>query len=172
MPPKSRSKQPAPAQKRKRRDDPASEDEGYCSSSAEDDVQALDSDNLDDDDADAGKRRKKVGAVRKKQAGPTKPTKRRKKAESDGGESDLELKEGQEVVGKIVRAPKTGQGGSATLRGSTHLSQRFLCPVPPGRISQNTFNFLNQLRQPECNDREWLVPILVRFPSPRSQINN
>jgi hypothetical protein len=29
--------------------------------------------------------------------------------------------------------------------------------VPPGQISQNTFNFLNDLKDPECNDREWWV---------------
>ena len=103
MPPKSRTKQPAVARKRKRRDEPVSEDD----SSAEDDVQALDSDNLDSDDADKGK---KEGATRGKKVSPIKSRKRRKERGSDGEESDLELKEGQEVVGKIVRAPKTGQG--------------------------------------------------------------
>ena len=27
--------------------------------------------------------------------------------------------------------------------------------VPPGQISKNTLNFLTQLKDPECNDREW-----------------
>jgi len=27
--------------------------------------------------------------------------------------------------------------------------------VPPGQVSQNTFNFLSQLKNPECNDRDW-----------------
>ncbi|KAH9974159.1 hypothetical protein BGW80DRAFT_206040 [Lactifluus volemus] len=36
----------------------------------------------------------------------------------------------------VVQAPKTGR-------------------VPPGQISQNTFDFLLQLKSPECNDREW-----------------
>jgi uncharacterized protein (DUF2461 family) len=27
--------------------------------------------------------------------------------------------------------------------------------VPPGRISQNTLNFLKNLQIPERNDREW-----------------
>lgn len=34
--------------------------------------------------------------------------------ESGEDENDLELKEGQEVVGKIVQAPKTGQGEPGT----------------------------------------------------------
>jgi hypothetical protein len=106
MPPKSRTKQTAAAQKRKRRDEPASEDDNYNNSSAEDDVQALDSDNLDE--ADTAKRGRKTGTKRRKKASLSKP---RKRAGSGGETSDLELKEGQEVVGKIVRAPKTGQGG-------------------------------------------------------------
>lgn len=110
MPPRSRSKQTAAAQKKRRRDEPVSEDEGYHGSSAEDDDRALDSDNLDDDDVDTEKQRKKVGEKRKKKASPAKPVKRSKKAGLDEEESDLELKEGQEIVGKVVRAPKTGQG--------------------------------------------------------------
>lgn len=27
--------------------------------------------------------------------------------------------------------------------------------VPPGRVSQNTFDFLSQLLKPEYNDRDW-----------------
>ncbi|KAF9652261.1 hypothetical protein BDM02DRAFT_2901205 [Thelephora ganbajun] len=137
MPPKSKShpKRTATAKRGKRRDEPESEGEGYSTSAAEDDVQALDSDNLDDD-AEMAKQEKKKGVKRKKDPSPIKRRKRRKKAGSEEEESDLELKEGQVVVGKIVRAPKTGQ-------------------VPPGQISQNTFDFLNQLKEPECNDREW-----------------
>lgn len=29
------------------------------------------------------------------------------------------------------------------------------CAVPPGRISRNTFKFLNNMQYPERNDREW-----------------
>jgi len=157
MPPKSRTKQPAAAQKRKRRDEPVSEDDGYNSSTAEDDDQALDSDNLDDDDDDG-----KKGEVkrRRKKASPAKSRKRRKGG-SDEEESDLELKEGQEVVGKIVRAPKTGQGEPEFARIIINPPRSFPSTVPPGQISQNTFNFLIQLGRPECNDREWLVPILA-----------
>ncbi|KAL4073996.1 hypothetical protein J3A83DRAFT_4232830 [Scleroderma citrinum] len=50
--------------------------------------------------------------------------------------SDIDLKEGQEVVGKVVQAPKTGW-------------------APKGQISQHTLDFLNELRNPDCNDRAW-----------------
>jgi hypothetical protein len=157
MPPRSRSKQKSAAQKRKRRDEPESEGENSDTNFSGDDVQALDSDNLDDDDADTAKRGKKAGAKRKKDSSSKKPKKRRKEAASDEEESDLELKEGQEVVGKIVRAPKTGQGGLRTFQRRIQLDLSSLL-VPPGQISQNTFDFLNKLKEPECNDREWLVP--------------
>jgi hypothetical protein len=32
--------------------------------------------------------------------------------------------------------------------------------VPPGKISQNTLDFLKQLAKPECNDREWWASFL------------
>lgn len=116
MPPKSRSKQTTTAQKRKRRDETESEDDGYSANFTGDDIQALDSDDLDDEVADTAKRRRKVGTKRKKNPSPTKSRKRRKKAASEEEESDLELKEGQEVVGKIVHAPKTGLGGLQAFR--------------------------------------------------------
>jgi len=46
------------------------------------------------------------------------------------------LNEGQEIVGVVVQAPETGQ-------------------VPPGQISQNMLDFLTNLKNPACNDREW-----------------
>lgn len=111
MAPRPRSKRPTAQQKGRRRDGSKSEDEGFNTSPSED-VEALDSDNLDDDDAGTAKRRKNAQAKRKKNPSPAKPKKRRKKAASEEEqESELELKQGQEVVGKIVRAPKTGQGG-------------------------------------------------------------
>lgn len=150
MAPKSRSKQKTVAQKRKRRD------EGSDTNVSEDDVQALDSDNLDDDDDDADT----AGAKRKKRPSAARPRKRRREAASEEEESDLELKEGQEVVGKIVRAPKTGQGELRTFQHRAR-PHPFFSLVPPGQISRNTFNFLTQLSEPECNDREWLVSVIV-----------
>ncbi|KAG1752321.1 uncharacterized protein EDB91DRAFT_1101905 [Suillus paluster] len=58
------------------------------------------------------------------------------KDEEDAYGSDIDLKEGQQVVGRVVQAPKTGW-------------------VPPGQISQNTLDFLAHLKDPACNDREW-----------------
>ncbi|KAK0226471.1 hypothetical protein IW262DRAFT_1362217 [Armillaria fumosa] len=88
------------------------------------DEEEFNSDALDDDDDDKPKKKKKS------------PKKKRKVASDEDEESDLELEEGQQVVGVVIDAPKTGQ-------------------VPPGQVSQNTLDFLAQLQKPECNDREW-----------------
>jgi len=95
-----------------------------------------DSDALDED-SDFGERNGKAKKVR---ATPKKRTESPRKKKKLAAESDVEfvgeLKEGQEVVGVVVQAPKTGR-------------------VPPGQISQNTLNFLKKLKDPACNDREW-----------------
>ncbi|RXW21897.1 hypothetical protein EST38_g3980 [Candolleomyces aberdarensis] len=100
-----------------------------------------DSDDLDEDsNGDATAKKPSTGrGKRKAKASPTKkrsPRKKQKASEDEFDASDVELKEGQEVVGTVVKAPTTGL-------------------VPPGRISQNTMNFLNHLKDPACNDREW-----------------
>ncbi|TFK21201.1 hypothetical protein FA15DRAFT_672761 [Coprinopsis marcescibilis] len=92
-------------------------------------------------------------AKKKQKASTRKGTKRGAKGqdphdedEDEEGEGDTEdrdavedaLKDGQEIVGVVVQAPKTGR-------------------VPPGQISQNTMDFLNRLKDPACNDREWCV---------------
>ncbi|KAI0071888.1 hypothetical protein K474DRAFT_1701327 [Panus rudis PR-1116 ss-1] len=120
----------------------------------EDDEESLHSDALDEDDEDvqASRKRKRApaasssnspamksrtsGSPTKKQKTTPKKRKSKKGAEADDDEFDLDLDEGQEIVGRVVQAPKTGR-------------------VPPGQISQNTFDFLAQLKKPECNDREW-----------------
>ncbi|KAK0486348.1 hypothetical protein IW261DRAFT_1664425 [Armillaria novae-zelandiae] len=89
----------------------------------ESDEEEFNSDALDDDEDNKPKKKKKT------------PKKKRKVASDDEG-SDLELEEGQQVVGVVIDAPKTGQ-------------------VPPGQVSQNTLDFLAQLQKSECNDREW-----------------
>lgn len=114
-----------------------------------DDVKSLNSDALDDDDEfdDASGRKRKRGSTAtsptKKKAKPTPrksaSTRKKRQPRKDGEEEEeLELAEGQEVVGRVVQAPKSGR-------------------VPPGRISQNTFDFFAELKKPECNDREWYV---------------
>ncbi|KAF8480270.1 hypothetical protein DFH94DRAFT_830903 [Russula ochroleuca] len=108
----------------------------------EDDVKSLHSDALDDDsDLETKKlagKRKRASHVKTPRAKGSSPRKRRKNAvnyEDEEGE-DYDLKEGQQVVGRVVQAPTTGR-------------------VPPGQISQNSLDFLLQLANPECNDREW-----------------
>ncbi|KAI0725484.1 hypothetical protein C8Q72DRAFT_852371 [Fomitopsis betulina] len=106
----------------------------------DDDESSLDSDALDeDDDVGAPRKRKRVS----EKATPKKPTpkkkqkqKQKQREESEEEDPEFDLKDGQEVVGVVVQAPKTGR-------------------VPPGQISKNTLNFLSELKKPECNDREW-----------------
>ena len=65
----------------------------------------MDSDNLDDDDFNNSvKKRKRKSSPKKKQVS------RKKKSKLDLEDSEEELAEGQEVVGTVVEAPKTGRG--------------------------------------------------------------
>ena len=83
--------------------------DAYHATDDEDDMESLHSDALDDDsDLDA----KKLGGRRKRVSQVKSPRKRRKNAASDEDEESYgyDLKEGQEVVGRVVQAPKTGQG--------------------------------------------------------------
>jgi hypothetical protein len=67
-----------------------------------------DSDALDEDSADENvktKKRKKPSAAQK-----TRSPKKRRNVDSDEEDFELDLKEGQEIAGVVVRAPKTGQG--------------------------------------------------------------
>ncbi|KAJ8456170.1 hypothetical protein ONZ51_g12239 [Trametes cubensis] len=118
-------------------------------------VESLDSEALDSDDVaenTKSNKRKRVVSVSKKLAPPkangkmktpkkvTTATHKKRKItphdESEDPDSELDLAEGQEVVGVVVQAPKAGR-------------------VSPGQISKNTLSFLTDLKKPECNDREW-----------------
>ncbi|KAJ1301227.1 hypothetical protein OPQ81_003636 [Rhizoctonia solani] len=79
----------------------------------------------------AGKHRKSVGPK-----GGSKRVGKGAKKEATSEEDYESDESGPIVVGKVVQAPQTGR-------------------VPPGQISQNTFDFLLNLRDPEKNDREW-----------------
>jgi hypothetical protein len=92
---------------------------------------AYDSDDLDEDSDSDDQRKKRKRASPKKKQSP-----RKKARKTDENDESEELNEGQEIVGIVVQAPKTGQ-------------------VPPGQISQNTLDFLTNLKNPACNDREW-----------------
>lgn len=115
---------------------------GRKPSSAKAKAKVYDSDALDDesdeyDDQD----NEDVKPKSKKQSARAKTNPRKRKAKVDEDEEDYSddneyLKDGQMVVGKVVQAPTTGL-------------------VPAGQISQNTMKFLNHLKDPKCNDREW-----------------
>ncbi|KAF8178086.1 hypothetical protein K438DRAFT_1978053 [Mycena galopus ATCC 62051] len=89
------------------------------------------SDALDDSD-DGSKNQKK----RKRKTEVKKKIRTLKKKKTNDTDDEFDLQDGQEIVGVVVQAPKTGL-------------------VPPGQISKNTFDFLLKLRLPECNDRQW-----------------
>ena len=116
-----------PAVKKRTRRSPRKHEEKEWDSDALDDVSEVES-----GEENGGRKRKRVEKSPKK----TRAAKRKKVQESD---EELELHEGQEVVGVLIKAPTTGQ-------------------VPPGQISKNTLDFLAQLKDPECNDREWCAP--------------
>ncbi|KAG1877202.1 hypothetical protein F4604DRAFT_1621510 [Suillus subluteus] len=89
--------------------------------------------------------KKRTRSSNSKSGSPSKPKPKRRarkakeddvKDEEDVDASDVDLKEGQQVVGRVVQASKIGW-------------------VPPGQVSQNTLDFLAQLKDPACNDREW-----------------
>ncbi|KIJ18766.1 hypothetical protein PAXINDRAFT_167306 [Paxillus involutus ATCC 200175] len=125
------------------------------------DVKYLDSDALDEESDDPGKQEsrkkrahasspaklkpksegKRTSQTKSKRGASNKtPARKRRKVEEDEDKdeegSDLELKDGQEVVGRVVQAPKTGW-------------------VPEGQISQHTLDFLMHMQDPACNDRVW-----------------
>ncbi|CAA7263399.1 unnamed protein product [Cyclocybe aegerita] len=98
------------------------------------DSDALDEDSDFEDDADEKKRKRKL--TTRSSPNKSRSPKKRKTKDEDEDDYDDDLPEGTEVVGKVVLAPSTGR-------------------VPPGQISQNTLDFLNDLKKPECNDRQW-----------------
>ncbi|KAF9462235.1 hypothetical protein BDZ94DRAFT_1298705 [Collybia nuda] len=112
------------------------EEKGNDEDDEDEDVQEYNSDALDDSDDNTTKKRKRPAPTAKPRSKASPRKRQRKNQEEDDEGEELDLKEGQEIVGVVVQAPKTGR-------------------VPPGRISQNTFDFLENLRDPKCNDREW-----------------
>jgi hypothetical protein len=84
----------------------------------EDDEKSLHSDALDEDSdpelkpARVNGKRKRLTPVKPRGVKGRNPRKRRKSAHSDEDEEeeDTNLKEGQEIVGRVVEAPKTGRG--------------------------------------------------------------
>jgi hypothetical protein len=98
-------------------DDSASDT--YQEEDDENDVKSLHSDALDDDsDQETEKhtrKRKRAPPIKSRtrtKAKASSPRKRRKSAVSDEDEESERygVKEGQQIVGKVIQAPKTGQG--------------------------------------------------------------
>lgn len=141
-----------------------SEDEDDEASSAYEDESAkseddLDSDALDDVDYDVATRKRKSGGNATKRSTPKKSPRKKRKAMDDDYEDD-DLEEGQEIVGRIVEAPKTGRGARWWCLFCLEFLKFDIClPVPPGQISQNTLNFLKKLSNPEYNDRDWYASL-------------
>ncbi|KIJ61343.1 hypothetical protein HYDPIDRAFT_96940 [Hydnomerulius pinastri MD-312] len=139
-------------------------DSGSDNDEDEEDVKSLHSDALDEESdyatqSKGQKKRRRVASPAKPKPKPkskgkvtsasaTKPkqnssgkapARKKRKVEEDEDEdegSELELKDGQEVVGKVIQAPKTGW-------------------VPEGQVSQHTLDFLMHMQDPACNDRVW-----------------
>ena len=157
-----------PKQSRRRKaasDDDESESEAYVDEDSDvGSILSIDSDAIDESDfetaAKGGKRKRasiQNGSPKKVKPAAKKP--RNSKSKKEDEEFD-DLEDGQEVVGTVVEAPKTGRGifiHNMTFREKQALTSLvgLLRIVPPGQISQNTLNFLKQLQDPECNDRTW-----------------
>lgn len=92
----------------------------YQEEDDEDDVKSLHSDALDDDSDQQtqkhARKRKRASPVKSRGTKATSPRKWRKRSKSDeDGEAEgYDLKEGQQIVGKVVQAPKSGQGKHRT----------------------------------------------------------
>ncbi|KAG9316552.1 hypothetical protein JVU11DRAFT_2603 [Chiua virens] len=131
------------------------DEEEYVSGS-DDDTASLHSDALDEQSDDTGKRKRrrvlsssaskraptsnrksKRSGANKEKAPARKKRKVSEEASEDESESDVvQLRKGQEVVGKVVEAPTTGW-------------------APEGQVSQHTLDFLSHMQDPTCNDRVW-----------------
>ncbi|CAE7230128.1 unnamed protein product [Rhizoctonia solani] len=124
--------------KSKQDDDEAEEEEAL-------EIMEVDSDALDDESdfgqqkiaerASASPAKKRITPSSKAGKSRKSVGKRAKKEETSEEEYQSD-ESGPIVVGKVVQAPQSGR-------------------VPPGQISQNTFDFLFNLQDPEKNDREW-----------------
>ena len=135
-------------QKKRKLEDEEAFDDDDADDATPPSKKVYDSDALDED-SDFGEATRTVKKVRSS-GNPTpkkktqSPRKKKKLAAESDVEFEAELKEGQEVVGVVVQAPKTGR-------------------VLPGQISQNTLDFLAKLKDPTCNDREWFAFLLQQF---------
>ncbi|KAF8444536.1 hypothetical protein L210DRAFT_3610911 [Boletus edulis BED1] len=154
----TKATKPAKTRSKSSVEDSVSEDYVSDSASDDEDVKSIHSDALDEEESpDTRKKRQRVASSAKRAqnskhehaartdsrskrgvSGKGTPVKKKRKVDeataNDEHDSDVELKEGQEVVGKVVEAPTTGW-------------------APEGQISQRMLDFLMHLQDPACNDR-------------------
>lgn len=91
----------------------------------EDGGKSMDSDALDDEESIGKSRKRKRAAPSKKSPRKASPRKKTKAAVSEDEEDDdFDLKEGQEVVGTVVQAPKTGRGTRRVIHGLHFLGSK------------------------------------------------
>ncbi|KAE9402852.1 hypothetical protein BT96DRAFT_964663, partial [Gymnopus androsaceus JB14] len=122
----------------------------YYDSDALDEDSDFDANEDDEEEEKPQKSKRKRTSGAGKQSKTPSPRKRRRKAgdeDADEEEEDFELKEGQEIVGEVVQAPKTGQ-------------RLILREVPPGQISKNTLDFLEHLRMVQA---AWCVTYPIQY---------
>ena len=129
-------------------------------SDSEDEPESLHSDTLDDEsDADTKRRKRKRGNIPKTKKATTRAqlVSPRKKKKAPQNEEELEIEEGQEIVGVVVQAPKEGWGKYIVLQLRCYRQVVYLSAIiaPAGQISQHTLDFLTKLMDPACNDRQW-----------------
>lgn len=146
--------------------------------------ESLHSDTLDDNaqPSKSTKRKRASSPIKTKSKSKKSPKKssprKKRKTKGEDEEDDpeeIELEDGQEIVGVVVKAPTTGLGECMSSTSSSlqcltaQINRRYATTypfskvhmtthaiiVPPGQISQNTLQFLTQLDTPWCNDREW-----------------
>lgn len=72
--------------------------------------------------------------------------------EGDGEEGELELKEGQQIGGVVVQAPKTGRDAQPAVLGCERCEPAgvmlgIVYAVPPGQISNNMPGSLSELKK-------------------------
>jgi len=116
----------------------------------DDDVKSLHSDALDDDSDQETKKhtrkRKRASPVKPRRTKGTSPRKRGKRAarEGEGEGEEYDLKDGQQIVGKVVEAPKKGRGQcslplSTDTRSYTNLSPPQSLPVRYPKTRSTSF---------------------------------
>ncbi|KAF8135481.1 hypothetical protein EV363DRAFT_1550634 [Boletus edulis] len=176
---KTKATKPAKTRSKSSVEDSVSEHSVSDSASDDEDVKSIHSDALDEEESpDTRKKRQRVASSAKRAqnskhehaartdsrskrgvSGKGTPVKKKRKVDEatvdDEHDSDVELKEGQEVVGKVVEAPTTWMGCMCCSHRMFFMTHKDTRQQPEGQISQRMLDFLMHLQDPACNDRVW-----------------